>query len=156
MGGVSTLNPKGPISLIVCMYGGGVCMWLLLPMEARRQTVVLSRPKWVSESGPLWEQGVPWTTELFLQPPLPNPGSFLLKGCCVLNVMAPACNPNAQESVGLGVQGATGLHETAVLTTTKKVAMWTLFLVHPLRKCTLSFCLFAFLSLVYQAWNLVP
>lgn len=52
----------------------------------------------VSESGPLWEQGVPRTTELFLQQPLPNPGSFLLEGYCVLNVMAPACNPSAQES----------------------------------------------------------
>lgn len=42
MGGVSILNPKRPISLIVCMYGGGVHTWLRLPMEARRQTVVLS------------------------------------------------------------------------------------------------------------------
>lgn len=54
-----------------------------------------------------------------------------------------------------GVQGATGLHGTAVLTTTRTVAMWALFLVHPLRKCTFSFCLFAFLSFVCQTWNVV-
>lgn len=54
-----------------------------------------------------------------------------------------------------GVQGATGLHGTTVLTTRRTVAMWALILVHPLRKCTLSFCLFAFLSLVCQTWNLV-
>lgn len=53
-----------------------------------------------------------------------------------------------------GVQGATGRHGTTVLTT-RTVAMWALILVHPLRKCTLSFCLFAFLSLVCQTWNLV-